>query len=144
MIVEYDCLILKKIPHFSGVHAHLTGGQVNGSKTKAFHHNPWAFDRDSGEALVEALQAVLPESAEYPNNSPDLFFGLAVERAQIKVKCCFKLFTRNSLDHNGDLELAVEAALDGVHAIHGVKTSEELQTIERALNERHLSLSHVA
>jgi hypothetical protein len=132
-IVEYDTLILKAFPQFSGVHAHLTGGQVNGSKTKTFHHNPWLFDRDSGPALVEALQAALPDSAEYPNNSPDLFFGLATERAQIEVKCCFTLFTRNSLDVPGDLKLAVQAALDGAHAIHGVKQANEYQAIMNAL-----------
>lgn len=143
-IVEYDTLILRKFPHFSGVHAHLTGGQVNGSKTKHFYHNPWLFDRQAGAALVQAMEGVLPDSQEYPNNSPDLFFGLAVERAQIEVKCCFKLFTRNSLDQNGDLELACEQAVDGVHAIHGVKTEEEYNSIMRALNEQHLALSHVA
>jgi hypothetical protein len=143
-IVEYDTLILRKFPKFTGVHAHLTGGQVNGSKTKHFYHNPHLFDRASGPALVKALEAALPDSQEYPDNSPDLFFGLAVERAKIPVKCCFRLFTRNSLDAHGDLDLAVQAALDGAHAIHGVKQEHELQEIERALNERHLSMSHVA
>lgn len=143
-IVEYDTLILRKFPHFSGIHAHLTGGQVNGSKTKHFRHNPWLFDRETGPALVAAMEAVLPDSDEYPNNSPDLFFGLAVERAQIEVKCNFKLFTRNSLDQNGDLELACEAAREGVHAIHGVKTAEELNTIMNELKNKHLELSHVA
>lgn len=143
-IVEYDTLILRKFPHFSGIHAHLTGGQVNGSKTKHFYHNPWLFDRASGEKLAGALEAVLPDSAEYPNNSPDLFFGLAVERAQIEVKCNFKLFTRNSIDNYPDLELAVDAAVNGFHAIHGVKDEIAFQAIQKALNDLHLALSHVA
>lgn len=143
-IVEYDTLILRKFPHFSGIHAHLTGGQVNGSKTKHFRHNPWLFDRETGPALVAAMEAVLPDSAEYPNNSPDLFFGLAVERSQIEVKCNFKLFTRNSLDQNGDLELACEAAREGVHAIHGVKQDFEFESIMAALNDQGLLMSHVA
>lgn len=143
VIVEYDTLILKKFPHFSGIHAHLTGGQVNGSKTKHFYHNPWLFDRASGPALVKAMEAVLPDSAEYPNNSPDLFFGLACERAQIEVKP-FNLFTRNSLDQNGDLELACEAARDGVYAIHGVKQEFEFNSIMEALKCKSLELSHAS
>lgn len=141
-IIEYDTLILRKFPKWEGVNAFLTGGPINGSKANQFFHNPWLFDRDSGTALVQAMEAVLPESDAYPDNSPDLFFGLACERAGIKVKCNFKFFTRNSLDLNGDLELAVEAAISGVHAIHGVKHGFEYETITRALNGKDLELSH--
>lgn len=143
-IIEYDTLPLKKMPKWKGVNASLTGGKINGSKASSFYHNPWLFDRISGEALVRAMEAVLPESAEYPNNSPDLFFGLACERAGIKVGCNFKLFTRNSLDAAGDLDLAVDAAMEGAHVIHGVKLPEELHTITQALKEKHLALSHSA
>jgi hypothetical protein len=143
-IVEYDTLILKPFPQFSGVHAHLTGGRVNGSKTKQFHHNPWAWGREHGPQLIAALEAALPHSREYPNNSPDLFFGLACEMANIKVTCPWKMFTRNSLDSKGDLELAVEAALDGAHVIHGVKTAEEYFAITNTLKEKHLPMSNVA
>jgi hypothetical protein len=141
-IIEYDTIPLKKIPKWNGVCASLTGGQVNGSKATQFFHNPWLFTRDSGPELVRALEAALGDSAEYPDNSPDLYFGLACERAGIKVGCNFKLFTRNRLDAPGDLDLAVEAAENGAHVIHGVKTEEEYNSIMRALNEQHLSLSH--
>lgn len=126
-ILEYDTLVLRKMPHWQGVNAHLTGGKVNGSKATQFFHNPWLFDRDSGESLVRAMEAAIGDSAEYPNNSPDLFFGLACERAGIKVGCNFKLFTRNTLDH--DLDLACEAARLGAHVIHGVKSETQYLAI---------------
>lgn len=143
MIAEYDVVFLKKIPLPHGVCAHLTGGQVNGSKTSQFFHGPWCFDRASGAALIAALEAVLPECQGPPDNSPDLFFGLACERAQIKVGCGFKMFTRNSLDEPNSLDLAVESAVSGVHCIHGVKRDFELQAIQSALSEKHLSNSHL-
>lgn len=141
-IIEYDTIPLRKMPKWKGVNASLTGGQVNDSKARSFYHNPWLFDRASGEELVRAMEVVLPESAEYPNNSPDLFFGLACERAEIRVGCKFTLFTRNSLDAPGDLDLAVEAAVNGAHVIHGVKEAFEYDTIMNALNGKHLALSH--
>lgn len=144
LIAEYDVLFLRKMPKFHGVCAFLTGGKVNGSKTSQFFHGPWGFCRESGALLVQALREALPDSQEYPDNSPDLFFGLACERAGIPVTCPWKMFTRNSLDRNGDLDLAVQAALDGVHCIHGVKQEWEFNSIMAAMNEKEVSLSHVA
>lgn len=129
-ILEYDTLVLRRMPNWQGVNAHLTGGRVNGSKATQFFHNPWLFDRESGESLVRAMEDALGDSAEYPNNSPDLFFGLACERAGIKVGCNFKLFTRNTLDH--DLDLACEAARSGAHVIHGVKSEAQYLAIMEA------------
>lgn len=126
-ICEYDTIFLKPLPQWEGVNAHLTGGQLAGAKTSRFYHNPWLLDRGSGEALVKAMEAVLPESAEYPDNSPDLFFGLACERAHIEVKCNFQMFTRNTLDH--DLDLAQQAIRDGAHVIHGCKTEAQLNAL---------------
>lgn len=143
-ISEYDTIFLRKLPHFTGINAHLTGGQVNGSKATQFFHNPWCFDRESGPRLVAALEAVLPDSTTYPDNSPDLFFGLACERAQIEVGCTWKMFTRNSLDAPGDLDLAVQAARDGVHVIHGIKLDFQYFSILESLNGKHLELSHQA
>ena len=142
IISEYDTIWLRKMPHFKGINACKTGGHINGSKTNQFFHNPWCFDRESGPRLVSALEAVLPDSDTYPDNSPDLFFGLACERARIEVGCTWKMFTRNSLDLNGDLDLAVQAARDGVHVIHGVKKDFEYFSILEALNGKHLELSH--
>lgn len=142
-IIEYDTIPLRTMPKWEGVSACLTGGKVNGSLANQFFHNPWLFDRESGPALVAALEQVLPESHSYPNNSPDLFFGLACERAGIKVGCNFKLFTRNRLDGPGDLDAAVEAALSRFHVIHGVKEEFEYETIMSALNGKALAMSHV-
>lgn len=142
VIAEYDVLFLRKFPKFHGICAFLTGGQINGSKTNQFFHGPWAWDRQSGPMLISALEAVLGESQEYPNNSPDLFFGLACQRFDIQVNCPWKMFTRNSLDRNGDLELAVQAAKDGVHVIHGCKQGFEFNSIMSGMNERELELSH--
>lgn len=128
-IIEYDTIPLRRMPEWFGVSACLTGGKVNGSLANQFFHNPWLFDRASGPALVAALEQVLPESASYPNNSPDLFFGLACERAGIKVGCNFKLFTRNRLESPEDVELACKAVTQGYHVIHGVKTAAVYQTI---------------
>lgn len=142
IISEYDTIFLRKMPPCRGINAHKTGGQVNGSLTHSFSHNPWIFDRESGPILLQSLNAVLDESSEYPNNSPDLFFGLACERAGITPGCPWKMFTRNSLDEPESLDLAVQAALDGAHVIHGVKRDFEYETIMSALNGKHLELSH--
>lgn len=143
IIAEYDTIFLKKIPKFKGVCAVKTGGKVNGSIADSFYHNPWLVDRETAPELIRAMEEVLPLSGEYPNNSPDIFFGLAVERAQIKVTAPFKLFTRNTIDSLEAIDEACEAALE-VHAIHGVKTDIALNAIEKALNDHHLALSHVA
>lgn len=141
-IAEYDCLFLKKFPKFHGVSAFKTGGPVNGSKTSQFFHPPWSWDRESGPKLIAAMEAVLEESAEYPNNSPDLFFGYACEKAGIEVSCNYKMFTRNSWDAPGDLDLAIEAAKDGAHVLHGCKFDHEFNSVMAALNGKHLELSH--
>lgn len=143
IIAEYDTIFLKKIPKFKGVCAVKTGGKVNGSIADSFYHNPWLVDREAAPELIRAMEEVLPLSGEYPNNSPDIFFGLAVERAQIKVTAPFKLFTRNTIDSLEAIDEACEAALE-VHAIHGVKDDVTLTAIEKALNDHHLALSHVA
>jgi len=141
-IIEYDTLPLTTMPEWKGISACLTGGRVNGSIATQFFHNPWLFDRASGETLVRALEEVLPESASYPNNSPDLFFGLACERADITVGCNFKLFTRNRLDDPQDLELACKMAREGVHFIHGVKTEAQFNAITEALNDKGILVSN--
>jgi hypothetical protein len=141
-IIEYDTLPLSRMPEWKGISACLTGGRVNGSIATQFFHNPWLFDRASGETLVRALEKVLPESASYPNNSPDLFFGLACERANITVGCNFRLFTRNRLDDPEDLALACKMAREGVHFIHGVKTEAQFNAITEALNDKGILVSH--
>jgi len=130
VICEYDVLFLKRFPPFNGVSACKTGGRVNGSKASQFFHGPWCFDRRSAGTLIDAMAAVLPDSQSYPNNSPDLFFGLACERASIPVTSNFTMFTRNTLDH--DLELACEAVRGGVDVIHGCKTKEQFEAIMNA------------
>lgn len=142
IIAEYDVVFLRKFPHFEGVCAHKTGDRIHGSHSPSFHHGPWCFDRASGPALIKAMEMALPLSDRYPNNSPDIFFGLACDMAGIKVGCTWKMFTRNSLDSPGDLELAVEAAENGVHVIHGVKQDFEYTTLMSVLNKKHLALSH--
>jgi hypothetical protein len=131
VICEYDTLFLRRFPDFNGINACQTGGRVNGSKANQFHHNPWAFDRITGEKLVAALEKVLPECQEYPDNSPDLFFGYAMEKAGIEVRCEFKMFTRNTIE-GLDIELARAHSELGTHVIHGVKTKEAFDAITSA------------
>lgn len=132
IIAEYDVLFLREFPDFEGVCAFKTGDRINGSHSPAYYHGPWCFDKQSGEKLIKAMEMALPLSDRYPNNSPDVFFGLACDMAGIEVTCPWEMFTRNSLDVPGDLELAVEAAESGVHCIHGVKNKNEFVAITKA------------
>ncbi len=143
IIAEYDTLFLRPFPEFSGVTACKTGDRVNGCLAPWFAHNPWGFDRASAPALLQALNDALPLSSYYPNNSPDIFFGLACDMRSIVPTCNFRMFTRNTLDVPGDLDLASQAAADGVHVIHGCKTTEHLKAIEDGLNNPTGVLSKV-
>jgi hypothetical protein len=125
VICEYDTVFFKEMPDFNGVCADNTGSRIHNSVSPRFHHNPWAFDRQDGPRLVHWMEMALPVSIYHPNNSPDLFFGLACDMGGIKVICPWRLFTRNTLDH--DLDLAAQAVKEGAHVVHGVKTLEQLQ-----------------
>jgi hypothetical protein len=132
VICEYDTVFLRELPEFSGICAHQTGGRIHNSISPSYHHNPWAFDRESGERLANWMEQALPVSQCHPNNSPDLFFGLACDMGGLKVGCPWGMFTRNTLDH--DLDLAVQAVRDGAHVVHGVKTEEQLEPLIEALH----------
>lgn len=99
------------------------------SKTDQFFHPPWMMDRESAQRLVPIMKNLSSSCQSLPDNSPDVFFGYACQEAGIHVEKTFELFTRNSLDLPGDLEMAVEAARNGVDVIHGAKKEHETAAI---------------
>lgn len=133
VIAEYDTLFFHPIHDFIGVCCDRTGGQTWGSKASWFGHNPWCFDRESCQPLMNAMVEIISEghcSYGKPESSPDVFFAYACERAGISVRHdLFRLFTRNCFDIPGDLELARAAYCDGVDCIHGIKTADQLSFV---------------
>lgn len=132
-LVEYDTIILRPIPEFSGVAAYRAGGPTWGSKSKlGFFHNPWLFDRPTGRQIVLQLASIIAEGhCGYgtPESSPDVAFAWACERAGVEVQQLLKEYSQNDLDRPQYLAEARESVRNGAHAIHGVKTKDQLEYI---------------
>lgn len=144
--IEYDTLALKPkpfglIPDDTSPHpmvfCHRTGGQTFGSNASFFSHNPWLWNKHAAAKLVIEMRAILAEGhCGYgtPESSPDVFWAYACERAKVNIVFDYwSMFTRNSFDCEGDLELACKAAAEGVQVIHGTKTEHQLAAIVGAL-----------
>lgn len=132
-IIEYDTLFFRPIPKdWKGVAAFRAGGQTFGSKSTCFYHNPWLFDRESGEKLVAEMWKIIYEGhCGYgtPESSPDVFFGMACERADIEVQQLLYEYSRNSFYRPEFLDEARQHIREGCHVVHGVKKEEELTYI---------------
>ncbi len=117
-IIEWDCLFFKPLPEFAGMAGFIAGGGLPGAKAQRFYHVPWCFDWTSGRRFVATADRLMPEVSGH-ETSPDVFFGWVCETAGLEVTQPWDGFTRNSLDNPGDLELARQAYLNGVTALHG-------------------------
>ena len=127
-IIEWDCLFFHPLPPFDGMAAFHAGNSLPGMKAKRFHHVPWGFDYETGQAFVKQADKMLKD-VEGHEASPDVFLGWVAEEAGIEIHQPWIGFSRNSLDNPADVELAREARLAGAVAIHGIKTSENLRRI---------------
>lgn len=133
IVAEYDVLFFKPIPPFTGFAAHRAGGKTFGSRPECFVHSPWCCDRPTASRIIYSGRQLIKEGAcrqGRPECSPDVFISLACEMARVKIDHnVWKGFTRNSLDCQGDLEMARQHRVDGCHAMHGVKRESELEFI---------------
>ncbi len=127
-IIEWDCLFFQPMPRFSGFAAFHAGNSLPGMKAKRFHHVPWAWDYETGQAFVKQADRMLKD-VEGHECSPDMFLGWVCETAGIEVHQPWVGFSRNSLDNPADVELARDAYQNGAVAIHGIKNEKELRRI---------------
>jgi hypothetical protein len=136
VLIEYDCLILKRIPVEQmehGIAAHLAGHRTWNSKAQRFYHNPWIFMREAAIKFVEAGRKIIEEGVcaeNTPESSPDVFFALVCERNEWPVQTdLWKEYSRNSLDNPVHLEEARQAVQNGVDVVHGIKTQQQLEYV---------------
>ena len=144
-IIEYDSVFFTKIPEWTGIAAHLAGGQTWGSKASTFIHNPWFLDRPTAETVLSKGRELVGLHWETTHtwkigdngwgygtteSSPDVFLAWVCQEANIPVKYDLMTeFSRNSFDREGDLDKARQAYQDGIDIIHGIKTEAELKYI---------------
>lgn len=137
-VCEYDTVFFKpvafdEVARATGAAAHLAGRKPWGAIGDKFYHNPWVLARETAEKFVAEGRRVIEEGiCKYgsPESSPDVFFGLVLERLNIQVQeNLWVEFSRNSLDCEGDLERARLAYRSDFSIIHGVKTESELSYI---------------
>lgn len=125
IIAEYDVLFLGAVPPWTGAMLHRTGGKLPDAKASWFGHNPWCLDRESAARIMHELRAIIQEGhcqSRWPEASPDVALGYAVDRLKLPFAPLERMFTRNSLEEAGALDLAVAAVRDGATIIHGCKT----------------------
>lgn len=127
-IIEWDCLFFSPLPEFTGMAAFHAGNRSPGMRAERYWHCPWCFDFDAGTKFVTKAEEMLGQVSGH-ECSPDVFFGWVCEAAGIEVTEPWKGFSRNSLDCAGDVELAREARLAGVMALHGCKTRRDFDYI---------------
>jgi hypothetical protein len=135
LISEYDTLYFHEIRYQAMEHAvaaHRAGGQTFGSIAQAFYHNPWLFRREVAEKFIRTGTAAIRQGVcnGTAEQSPDVFFGLCVERANLPVQDnLWREYSRNRYDIPGHLKQARQAYLDGASVIHGLKTIDQLEYI---------------
>lgn len=128
ILCEYDTVIFNriKVEEMQGkVAAHLAG-----HAPWPFYHNPWVFKRKYATDFVAEGYLVIREGIcgyATPASSPDVFFGLVVQRLGWFVDTTlWKEFSRNSMDCSGDLERAAQSLREDTDVIHGIKHEHEL------------------
>lgn len=127
-LIEWDCLFFKPLPEFTGMVGFHAGNRMGDMRTEHFHHCPWGWDFDAGMSFVTKADELLPQVSGH-ECSPDIFFSWVCQEAGLPVTQPWEGFSRNSLDCAGDLELARNAYLSGVMALHGVKGRRELDYV---------------
>ncbi len=133
VIAEYDTVFFSTVPKFTGVAAHLAGGQTWGSLASFFIHNPWMIDRESAKKIFKCGKTLLNLGAcKYgsPESSPDVFLAWVCETLSLPVQFgLLREHSRNSYDTPGSLEAAREAYRAGIDVLHGCKHAHELEFI---------------
>lgn len=124
-IVEWDCLFFHPLPVIEGLAAFHAGNRSEGMRTERYHHCPWCFDVESGNAFLKKADELLPQVSGH-EASPDVFFGWVCQEANLSVGQPWTGFTRNTIESAEDAELAREAYRNGAMAIHGIKSRATL------------------
>lgn len=135
IIAEYDVLFLGGVPPWTGAMLHRTGGRPHDAKASQFFHNPWCLDRPTAKRLIVELKEIIREGHckdRWPEASPDVALGFAVDRLKLDYTPMEHMFTRNSLEEPGALELALKAVREGATVIHGCKTQHAFDCLVSA------------
>lgn len=129
-LIEWDTIFLNPLPALdSGMSAHLAGGKPWNLACNYFLHNPYCFDRETAQKVVDAGFILLAEG-ECVGGSPDTFLGWLTERFKISLRTdLWTQFSRNSFDCEGELDRARDAIRAGADVCHGVKHAHELEYI---------------
>lgn len=126
IVIEYDVLFFKPLPELPpGFHGQLAGYNFPPFKCQRFYHSPWVFDHETAREVVARGREMLA-AGETEKGNPDMFIGLLVETYNIPASPLENCFTQNSLDNPAMLEEARQRRLNGLVAVHGCKTAEQL------------------
>ncbi len=84
---------------------------------------------DTARRLLEVGHQLV-DSLDIENGMPDCFMGRCVDVGRIPViENHFQRYTQNTIHTPEQIAQAREARLAGVHAIHGIKTTLQLNAI---------------
>ena len=131
IIAQYDKLFFNPIPRPlpEGRVINGTGGGGIGFRGSAFYHGPWCMGAETA-ARVVALGNEMITMGDIEGGWPDRFIGWLAEKNGVPVVTdFFRNYTQNTIDNPERIEAARQARLAGVHAIHGIKTKEQLDGV---------------
>jgi hypothetical protein len=131
VVIEYDVVFFRPLPPAParGIAMVPTCGPQSGYKSSRAFHCPWQMSRDTALRAFLVGHELLA-NGENESGMPDYFIGLLAERAGIPViENHFTRYTQNTIHTPEHLAEAHEAFRTGVHAIHGIKTAENLSFI---------------
>lgn len=132
IVAEYDTLFFHPIPALPpGLTMNPTGGGGPEFLGKTFYHGPWCMGADTARTVVELGRVMIAQN-DIEHGWPDRFIGWLAEKHPVPVHSgVFKNYSRNTLDQPEYLAEARAAIAGGAHAVHGVKTPEQLEAITK-------------
>jgi hypothetical protein len=133
-VIEYDVLFFKPIPSAPkhGIAMVRTGGGSPGFKSSNFYHVPWLMNAATARLVISVGKRLLA-AGDFEQGSPDRFIGLIVDCSGLPVhEDVFTRYTRNTIASPEELAEARAAYLGGVHAMHGIKTKEQLDFVTKS------------
>lgn len=146
IMIEYDTIFFRAIPKDlpAGMVSWLAGGpQSNEPKRKGncFYHSPWIFDQETAKKVVKFGRDMI-NSGDVENGGIDCFLGWLCESNSIPIHGRELLFyTQNTICQEAHFIEASEAISKGAFAIHGIKTTEQLEriiTCKASMRNEHL------
>lgn len=131
VVIEYDAVFFKPLPKIvrDGIAMLPTGGSKPGYKCRRYFHNPWQMNAETAKQVIAAAKCMIA-LGEIENGMPDCFIGRLVDLTDIPtIENAYTRYTQNTIQSPAQLEDARKAYRAGVHAMHGIKTKEQLQFI---------------